>query len=193
MPVYNASASAPIGWYRLLPAFPMHDGDLVLVPVPEPFDTLAADRGYLPRSVPLVKRVASAGAAVCASGNAVTIDGKPAVDRLPADREGRALPAWSGCCHLAAEEIFLLMPDVPDPFDGRYFGPVAAEAVIGRLEPLWLRCRPAAACRLCGRSWRWRFCPTGPARGRTACLIGGAARSRRLRSASPSRKAGYGR
>jgi conjugative transfer signal peptidase TraF len=137
--VYNGSASAPIGWYRVLPAFPMHDGDLVLVPLPEPFATLAAERGYVPLSVPLVKRVAaSAGAAVCASGGEVTIDGKLAADRLAADREGKELPAWSGCRRLSAGEIFLLMPDVPDSFDGRYFGPVAADAVIGRLEPLWL-------------------------------------------------------
>jgi type IV secretory pathway protease TraF len=33
----------------------------------------------------------------------------------------------------------LLMPGVPASFDGRYFGPIRASAVIGKLVPLWTR------------------------------------------------------
>lgn len=138
--VYNASASAPIGFYRVLPALPMRRGDLVLVPVPHDVAGLAAERGYVPLTVPLVKRVAAtAGATVCARDRRVTIDGRRVADQLKADRKGRRLPAWSGCRRLGQGELFLLMQEAPDSFDSRYFGPVSATAVIGRLEPLWSR------------------------------------------------------
>jgi conjugative transfer signal peptidase TraF len=138
--VFNASASAPVGFYRVLPAMPVTLGDLVLVATPEPVRKLAAERQYIPETVPLVKRaVAISGALVCASGQAVTIDGRHVADRRLVDGAGRVLPAWTGCHRLGADEIFLLMADVPDSFDSRYFGPVRVRDVIGRLKPIWLR------------------------------------------------------
>ena len=137
---YNASASAPIGLYRVLPADPIRRGDLVLARTPPSARRLAAERGYLPETVPLVKRVAAmAGDAVCVRDHAVSIDGRHVADQLAADAEGRPLPAWAGCRALEPDEIFLLMAEVPDSFDGRYFGPVPASAIIGKLVPLWLR------------------------------------------------------
>ena len=138
--IYNASASAPIGLYRVLPADPIRRGDLVLAHTPPSALGLAAERGYLPESVPLVKRVAAmVGDAVCARDHTISIDGRRVADQLAADAEGRPLPAWAGCRTLGPDEIFLLMADVPDSFDGRYFGPVPTNAIIGKLVPLWLR------------------------------------------------------
>src|SRR5262249_44463062 len=57
--VYNATASAPLGFYRLIPAGHLARGDLVLAHLPEAAARLAADRRYLPLSVPVVKRVAA--------------------------------------------------------------------------------------------------------------------------------------
>jgi conjugative transfer signal peptidase TraF len=135
---YNASASAPLGFYRVLPAGALHPGDLVLVHTPMAVRRLAAKRGYLPATVPLVKRIAALdGDTVCAIDHAITINGRHVADQLAADRMGRPLPRWTGCRTLHAGEIFLLMVGVPDSFDGRYFGPAPASAVIGRLVPLW--------------------------------------------------------
>lgn len=136
--VYNASASAPLGFYRVLPTGVLDRGDLVLVRTPIGVRVLAAERGYLPATVPLVKRIeALAGDTVCAIDHAVTINGRHVANQLAADSMGRPLPHWTGCETLHAGEIFLLMPGVPDSFDGRYFGPVPVSAVIGRLVPLW--------------------------------------------------------
>lgn len=67
--VWNASASAPIGLYRVLPGKPA-SGDLVLVRTPDSARQLAAERGYLPHDVPLVKRVAALdGDTVCAAND----------------------------------------------------------------------------------------------------------------------------
>ena len=138
--IYNASASAPVGFYRVLPADPLRRGDFVLARTPASVRRLAAERHYLPATVPLVKRVAAlSGDTVCAVNHVITIDGRPVADQLAADRLGRPLPAWTGCRTLGPGEIFLLMSGVPDSFDGRYFGPIPASAVIGRLVPLWLR------------------------------------------------------
>lgn len=137
--IYNASASAPLGFYRVLPAEPLRRGEFVLARTPDSVRELAAERDYLPATVPLVKRIAAVGGdTVCAIHRAITIDGRHVADQLVADSRGRPLPIWSGCQTLRPDEIFLLMQGVPDSFDGRYFGPIPVSAVIGRLVPLWL-------------------------------------------------------
>ena len=138
--VYNASASAPVGLYRVRPVSAVTRGDLLLVRTPDSVRDLAAERGYLPLSVPLVKRVAALpGDWICTTGHSVYINGAAAARLLVIDRQGRPMLSWSGCRLLNAGEIFLLMADVADSFDSRYFGPVQTSAVIGRLTPLWLR------------------------------------------------------
>lgn len=134
--VWNASASAPIGLYRALPGKPIR-GDLVLVRTPSSVRQLAAERGYLPQNVPLVKRVAALdGDIVCAVGDAISINGRVVAERLARDRLGRPLPSWSGCHLLDGGEAILLMEGRADSFDSRYFGPIPTTAIIGRLAPL---------------------------------------------------------
>ena len=136
--VWNASASAPIGLYRVLPGKPIR-GDLVLVRTPSSVRQLAAERGYLPQNVPLVKRVAALdGDIVCAADDVISVNGRVAAERLARDRLGRPLPAWTGCHLLDYGEVFLLMEGVSDSFDGRYFGPIPTATIIGRLAPLWI-------------------------------------------------------
>ena len=135
--VWNASASVPVGLDRAAPGVP-HRGDLVLVCTPDSVATLAAERGYLPAGVPLIKHVAAvAGDDVCVSGSAVFINGVVVARRLKADRADRPLPRWNGCRRLDRNELFLLA-DAPDSFDSRYFGPVMRANFIERLVPLWV-------------------------------------------------------
>ncbi|MDF1628013.1 MAG: conjugative transfer signal peptidase TraF [Parvibaculaceae bacterium] len=134
--VWNASSSAPIGLYRVLPGVPRR-GDLALVYPPEGAAKLAAKRGYLPAGVPLIKRVvAMAGDRVCTLRGTIFVNGGAVAHQRKADRAGRALPHWRGCRELTKDEFFLLMKDVPDSFDSRYFGPVTSGHLIGRLVPL---------------------------------------------------------
>ncbi|GAA0547571.1 conjugative transfer signal peptidase TraF [Rhizomicrobium palustre] len=137
--VWNATASAPIGLYRLLPIRDFGRGDLVLAKPPHWVRPLAAKRGYLPFNVPLVKCIAAlAGDKICADGNRIVINGHIAALRQERDASHRPLPHWSGCQILRPDEVFLLMADVPSSFDGRYFGPVSRHAVLGKLRPLWI-------------------------------------------------------
>lgn len=140
--VYNASDSVPVGWYRISPANSLTPGDLVLVDLPSEMRSLSAQRGYLPANVPLLKTVAAmAPQRVCALGSQVRIDGVVVARRMRWDRQGRALPSWQACRRLVGDELFLLSSSNPASFDSRYFGPVSADAVIGRAQPLSLESR----------------------------------------------------
>ena len=136
--VWNASASAPIGLYRVRSGQVVH-GDLALVQTPESVRQLAAERRYLAYNVPLIKRIAAMGGdVVCAAGAMISINGQHVADRLVRDSFERSLPHWDGCHLLNSDEVFLLMEDVRDSFDSRYFGPVQVTAIIGKLAPLWV-------------------------------------------------------
>lgn len=149
--IYNPSDSVAVGWYRVDPLDrraeslprPMSVGSIVLVPLPAEAAALAAQRGYLPMRVPLLKRVgAVAQQEVCIVGGSVRIDGVSMASVLPADRMGRPLPFWPQCRRLQPGELFLLSVTNPASFDSRYFGPVAASTVIGVAHPVWLETRP---------------------------------------------------
>lgn len=148
---YNPSDSVAVGWYRVDPLdhqagslpSPLSVNNIVLVPLPAVAGALAAQRGYLPTRVPLLKRVgAIAPQEVCIAGGIVRIDGVPSAAVLRTDRLGRPLPSWQQCRRLAPGELFLLSVTNPASFDSRYFGPVAASTVIGVAHPIWLETRP---------------------------------------------------
>ena len=137
--VWNASASAPIGLYWMTPNVAIARGDLVLAWAPDWARQLANQRGYLPLSVPLVKRVAAvAGDRVCEISGIVFVNGRLTGWSLEQDRKGRVLTAWRGCRALTRTEVFLLMEGVNDSFDSRYFGPVEMSRIVGRLVPIWI-------------------------------------------------------
>ena len=136
--IWNASASTPVGFYTIGEVGNLEVTDLVAVDAPEPLATFLSDGGYLPRGVPLLKRVAAVpGQRVCRTGLAITVDGVPMGDALDRDRRGRPLPVWQGCRLVANGELFLMNWQVRDSLDGRYFGPLPATAVIGRATPLY--------------------------------------------------------
>jgi conjugative transfer signal peptidase TraF len=143
--VWNASASAPIGLYRIQPDADPPLGTLVAIAPPPHLGRWMAVRGYLGENVPLLKHVAAkAGQRVCRIGSVVNVDGRPAAVALMHDRAGRPLPVWGGCRTLGAGELLLLNPAHPDSLDGRYFGPLPASTVLGRAVPILTRPTPDA-------------------------------------------------
>jgi conjugative transfer signal peptidase TraF len=138
MLIWNASASVPVGFYRIDFEGPFEVTDLVAIDPSEPVATFLADRGYLPRGVPLLKSVlAVAGQTVCRTNLAITVDGIEVGTALERDRLGRELPAWQGCRHVATDEVFLMNWRVRNSLDGRYFGLTSTSKIIGRAVPLW--------------------------------------------------------
>lgn len=136
--LWNASASAPVGLYLIQSDEHLGVPDLVVITPPAPLAHMLEQRGYLPLGVPLLKRiVALPGQQVCRHGHAVTVDGVAMAEAREKDRAGRALPVWQGCRRIADGEVFLLNWQHPDSLDGRYFGPLPRDAVIGRAIPLF--------------------------------------------------------
>lgn len=138
--LWNASASAPIGLYIVRPGKAPHRGDTVIARVPAGVRSLASSRRYIPVNVPLVKHVGGvAGDTICAAGTRVAIDGKMVVVRRLLDGARRPMPWWTGCQRVRADQVFLLSPDAPASFDGRYFGVSLTSDIVGTARPLWVR------------------------------------------------------
>lgn len=134
--VYNASASAPKGFYRVHPVNGLRRGEWVLMTTPESVRALADERRYLPASVPMIKTVAALpGDEICSIGATIRVNGERVATRQSHDRQRRPLPQWQGCRTLRSGEFFPLNADSPYSFDGRYFGAVPMALIRGHLEP----------------------------------------------------------
>jgi conjugative transfer signal peptidase TraF len=142
---FNSSPSLPLGLYLLGDAGRARPGDLVLACPPPAFGRLAVARGYLRRggcpggSRPLGKLLlAVAGDRLEVGAGAVALDGRrlPGTASLAADLDGRPLPrVAAGARRVADGEVWLVSPHRRS-LDSRYFGPIGAAQVLGRLVPL---------------------------------------------------------
>jgi len=137
--IYNPSASAPRGWYWVSPARALRVNDYVLVNLPAGAKRLAAERHYLPETVPLLKRIgALSDQFVCVRDHSLWIDGALAATALTHDGKGRELIGWHDCRVLDSDEILLVSRDNSTSFDSRYFGPIHRFQVVGKASPLWV-------------------------------------------------------
>jgi len=135
--IYNASASAPIGFYWLADQ-PIERGDYVFVRLPERARKLVEERRYLPPNIPLIKQIVGVvGDTICRRRQEILINGVTVAVAQRRDRLGRALPKWQGCHILTKDTVFLLQ-DHPLSFDSRYFGPIDRRLIIGRATRLRL-------------------------------------------------------
>ncbi len=136
--MWNASASAPIGFYTIDFDGPFEVTNLVAIDAPEPLASFLDARGYLPKGVPLLKRIlAVSGQQVCRTSLTITVDGIDVGRALERDHAGRDLPVWHGCKHIQTGEFFAMNWQAGDSLDGRYFGLLSTDQIIGRAIPLW--------------------------------------------------------
>ena len=136
--IWNASASAPIGLYAVQPPDGIEITDLAVVVPPEPVVSFLSRGGYIPRGVPLMKRLlARPGQRVCRKNLLITVNGIAMGTARERDSRGRDLPKWQGCRTLRDGEVFLMNWQSADSLDGRYFGPLPASSIVGRATPLW--------------------------------------------------------
>jgi conjugative transfer signal peptidase TraF len=141
--IWNASASVPVGFYAVHRAGTLDVGELLVVAPPEPIAAFLAERGYLPKGVPLLKHVlALPGDTVCRVGHVISVDGKAVGEAQDRDRRGRALPVWRGCRVVARGDVFLMNRRSMDSLDGRYFGALPDTTIVGRADPIWTRAAP---------------------------------------------------
>jgi type IV secretory pathway protease TraF len=147
--LFNSSQSVPTGFYRRIRA-PVRPGELIAFRVPPAGRAYAA--AHLParlRTSILKPVVAGPGAQVCADRRRLTIDEQDVAIIADRDRHGVALPHWTGCRILGADEVFVLSTRIPNSYDSRYYGPVSGPDILGVYALLW---RPWAAPGPSGRA-----------------------------------------
>lgn len=128
--IWNASDSVPVGFYRVRQQQPQI-GEIAVVKLPDLVRLYAASRAYLPDDAWLLKPVfARSGAVVCRFGIFIFVDGELVAHARKLDSQKRILPVWKGCRTLESDEVFLLA-ELKKSFDGRYFGPVKRDMVVG--------------------------------------------------------------
>ncbi|WP_306120718.1 MULTISPECIES: S26 family signal peptidase [unclassified Roseitalea] len=138
--LWNPSSSVPVGFYAVIPIETLEVGALVAVRPPEPLEAWLVENRYLGHDTPLLKHIAAlSGAEVCRDGAVIRIDGEAIAEARERDRLDRPLPVWSGCHRLTDGKVFFLNADHPASLDGRYFGPLGAETIIGQATPIWTR------------------------------------------------------
>lgn len=137
--MWNASASVPVGLYRLQSIDKLYATELVVVVPPEPLASFLVEGNYLPRGVPILKHVlALPGQTVCRQGSTILIDETAIGLARERDGRGRPLPTWQGCYVIAADQLFVMNWQSANSLDGRYFGPIPASAVVARAHPVWI-------------------------------------------------------
>ena len=133
---WNATASVPVGLYRLSKVAPVR-GDIVAVRLPRSIADFASKRGYLPYNVILLKPLgATAGDNFCRRGSLVFINGALRAIASVADSHGQRLPMWRGCVTLRPGEIVVIGAR-RDSYDSRYFGSITTRSMVGRAVPIW--------------------------------------------------------
>ena len=131
--IWNASTSVPIGLYRIVPGDQVDVTDLAVVMPPAELAAFLDERRYLPRGLPLIKRVlALGGTTICRRGSAIIAYDGIYGQALARDTRGRPLPDWQGCRTLHDGEAFFMNWDSSDSFDSRYFGPLPITTIIGK-------------------------------------------------------------
>ncbi len=133
--VWNASESVPIGWYYVSKRQP-ENGEIAVIKPSEWVQMYAAQRGYLPSNVWLLKPIfASHPSVICRFGKHVFVDGKHVAKATIMDKKHRSLPVWKGCKALKPSQ-YIVLGRHRDSFDSRYFGPIEKSQVVGTAFPL---------------------------------------------------------
>lgn len=136
--LYPSSPSLPIGPY-LRTFDTVEAGKIVAFKIPDKARLYQAERGYdVPADFLFMKPVAAGpGDQVCNSPAGLTINGKRIADTASHDPEGHPLPFWRHCGRLERDEYFMVSTHIPNSFDSRYFGPVAADEIAAVYRPLF--------------------------------------------------------
>lgn len=134
--LWNRTESAPKGVYRLSDG-PLTLGGWAVVSADAPSAEWIANRGYLARDWPIIKRVRGLrGDEICRENGGVSINGEAIATALEADSTGAELPVWEGCITVKADEVFLLN-DHERSLDGRYFGTTSLVDLRGSAVLVW--------------------------------------------------------
>ena len=136
----NTTASEPVGvyWVRHRTSGEYARGMRVVFPVPQDYQALVVERGWLAPGVPLIKHIgAVAGDRVCIQSDRAVINDVVVGPVSTHDSEGRPLPQLRGCLTVPPGYFLPLSTYIPNSFDGRYMGIQPVSAIVGEVIPAW--------------------------------------------------------
>lgn len=134
--IWNYTPSIPIGLYRI-DSRPWRKDDRVAVKPSTYLEAALVEAQVLEPGRLLLKRVVAIGGdEVCRQADRVSVNGVEVAVARSTDTAGQPLPSWRGCRRLDASEVFLL-GEIPASFDGRYFGAISADQIVGPLRLLF--------------------------------------------------------
>ncbi|MDD3760962.1 MAG: S26 family signal peptidase [Acidithiobacillus sp.] len=144
--VVNDSTCEPLGLYRLTGnPYPLHDGELVEVELPNPATHPAVAEGiryhWFPKGQPWIKQIAALpGQTVKLTWQGVWVNGhylpNSHVDRRTPGQRHAILHYPFGTYHLKDGQVWLYAPG-NYAFDSAYYGPVSESHILQAARPYW--------------------------------------------------------
>jgi len=143
----NTTNSVPRGFYWLTDSPARKGGLVAFCPPKERVFVEAVGRGYLGPgfcpggSLPLIKHVAALPGdfvQIEPAGTAINNQVLPNSRQVVTDPLGRYLPALRFRGIVPEGRVLLMANDTQVSFDGRYFGLVSSQLILGSLAPLWV-------------------------------------------------------
>ena len=131
--IVNTSPSMPSGIYWIARNVQsVQRGDVVLFAPPDPVRAMVYARGWLPEGMPLLKTVGGvAGDVYCLRERRFVVNGRDVGPTFLLDTQGRPLPQIAGCRRVGARDFLPVSAFIDRSFDGRYFGAVSLDNVLG--------------------------------------------------------------
>ncbi len=123
--VFNHTRSLQTGWYLMLPAENLQDGDIVGFELSRQPRELAVSRGWMKEGELTLKRIGAleGGSYEIKENGQFYVNGKYKGQVRETDPGGRRMPHVRPGVYLVPKGSFLPLGDNPASFDGRYYGP----------------------------------------------------------------------
>lgn len=131
---YQVSASMPKGFYWItLVHGALHRNEIVVFQPPKQFKEFLTAHHWLPDDGIMMKHVIGMpGDWVCKRDDYIWLNHHVLAPIFSHAPKGERLPELPFCQTLLHNQYLLMSLRVPNSFDGRYFGPVVRQRVIGR-------------------------------------------------------------
>lgn len=135
---YTKSSSMPQGWYFVIPAKNLQRHDMVVFLPPKNTRDFLSQHHWGPKSYLLLKYVMGLpGDFVCKQNHYLWINQQKIASILIFYAPNKKLPQNNFCGRLTSDEYLLLSTKIKRSFDGRYFGPIKYDNIIGKAIPLF--------------------------------------------------------
>lgn len=130
---YTKSSSMPQGWYLVVPAKNLQRNDIVVFLPPKNTRDFLSQQHWGPKNNLLLKYVMGLpGNLACKYNHYLWINQQKIAPLLVFYAPHKKLPQNNFCRQLTNDEYLLLSTKITRSFDGRYFGPVKRENIMGK-------------------------------------------------------------